>query len=156
MAVTHVCLNPHALSRVTDRERLDPALIRPGRVDQEFEFQNATPDMVNAMFQRFFATSPFYTSSRDGASGSAVLKRHAAMFAANFMSRSDYSMAQIQGYLSRFVRQDDAPMAALEQVDDFFDTDGTATDKAGGVVRRKRRAGMPTAPVLGRARSTGW
>ncbi len=37
------------------RERLDPALIRPGRIDVEVELGNATPAQLRALFLRFFA-----------------------------------------------------------------------------------------------------
>jgi chaperone BCS1 len=37
------------------RERLDPALIRPGRCDREFELGYLTPASCARMFDRFFA-----------------------------------------------------------------------------------------------------
>lgn len=40
------------------RDRLDPALIRPGRVDLQVEFPNATRGMAEEMFRRFFPGSP--------------------------------------------------------------------------------------------------
>lgn len=39
------------------RERLDPALIRPGRCDREFELGYLTPASCARMFDRFFADS---------------------------------------------------------------------------------------------------
>ena len=35
-------------------ERLDPALIRPGRVDRKIELGNATPDQAHRLFLWFF------------------------------------------------------------------------------------------------------
>jgi chaperone BCS1 len=35
-------------------EKLDPALLRPGRADRVFEFCNATPDMARRLFLQFF------------------------------------------------------------------------------------------------------
>lgn len=35
-------------------DRLDPALIRPGRADRMFEFKHADPDMAERLFLRFF------------------------------------------------------------------------------------------------------
>ena len=35
-------------------ESLDPALLRPGRVDRRFEFKNADPDMAERLFEQFF------------------------------------------------------------------------------------------------------
>jgi chaperone BCS1 len=39
------------------KEVLDPALIRPGRVDFEVEFGHATEDQIRAMWRRFFPES---------------------------------------------------------------------------------------------------
>lgn len=36
------------------REKLDPALLRPGRIDYEIEFTHATPDQVAELTSRFF------------------------------------------------------------------------------------------------------
>eukprot|EP00755_Sulcionema_specki_P011434 Sspe_Gene.7680::Locus_2600_Transcript_9_10_Confidence_0.148_Length_2979::g.7680::m.7680 len=44
------------------KEKLDPALIRPGRIDRQFEFRNGNVEQVEDMFTRFFA------SRREGAS----------------------------------------------------------------------------------------
>ena len=35
-------------------DRLDPALIRPGRVDFKFEMRNATKEQAASLFDRFF------------------------------------------------------------------------------------------------------
>ncbi len=39
------------------RDKLDPALIRPGRIDVAVELGNATPDQVRRLFLRFFPDS---------------------------------------------------------------------------------------------------
>lgn len=45
----------HMLFLTTNhRDRLDSALIRPGRVDMEVEFRSATPKQAVALFRRFF------------------------------------------------------------------------------------------------------
>lgn len=38
-------------------DKLDPALIRPGRIDSRHEFKNADPDMATRLFLRFFPDS---------------------------------------------------------------------------------------------------
>jgi chaperone BCS1 len=38
------------------KERLDPALIRPGRCDMHVELSNATFSMINRLFLKFFPT----------------------------------------------------------------------------------------------------
>lgn len=45
----------HILILTTNhRDRLDSALIRPGRVDMEVEFRSATPEQAAALFKRFY------------------------------------------------------------------------------------------------------
>jgi chaperone BCS1 len=45
----------HVLFMTTNHlELLDPALIRPSRVDRRFEFKNADPDMAERLFEQFF------------------------------------------------------------------------------------------------------
>jgi hypothetical protein len=39
------------------RDRLDPALVRPGRVDFELEFSTATQSQLRRLYQRFFPNS---------------------------------------------------------------------------------------------------
>jgi chaperone BCS1 len=39
------------------RDRLDPALIRPGRVDMEVEFREATADQLKRLYMRFFSNA---------------------------------------------------------------------------------------------------
>lgn len=36
------------------RDKLDPALLRPGRVDMEVEFRAATPDQIRRLYQAFY------------------------------------------------------------------------------------------------------
>ena len=38
-------------------DRLDPALIRPGRVDLRINFGNATPEQAKKLFERFYSTN---------------------------------------------------------------------------------------------------
>ncbi len=64
-------------------DRLDPALIRPGRCDVRIEVRNASKAQMAKMFARFF---PDATETA------------AAQFAARLPS-DELSMAQIQGHL---------------------------------------------------------
>ena len=40
------------------RERLDPALIRPGRVDVQIHLQNASKSAAGELFDQFFVSDP--------------------------------------------------------------------------------------------------
>ncbi|WP_422928786.1 BCS1 and AAA domain-containing protein [Singulisphaera sp. PoT] len=64
------------------RDQLDPAMVRPGRIDREFELKNATPDQARRIFLRFFPGE--------------------AEFAEQFADRAgdrEHSMAKLQGHL---------------------------------------------------------
>jgi mitochondrial chaperone BCS1 len=81
--------------------RLDPALIRPGRVDKMFRFGNATSLMMQKFFMSFFADFK-------------VTEEDAKEFADELgLLDSPISMAQIQVYLLEY--RDD-PVAAVRNV----------------------------------------
>lgn len=73
-------------------EKLDPALIRPGRCDRKIEFQNATVYQIEKLFDRFYDD-----------------KTMAETFAT--ACPNDVSMAQLQGHFLKF--RDD-PKRAIE------------------------------------------
>ena len=50
-------------------ERLDPALVRPGRVDRSFHLGNTTPDQARRLFEWF------YSGGRDGPRGRVLGRR---------------------------------------------------------------------------------
>ena len=79
-------------------EKLDPALIRPGRIDRLIEFGPATHDQIRQMFQAFFP----------GAHAAPDLDHLARRWAARGVS-----MAEVQRHL--LLHKDD-PLAALESV----------------------------------------
>jgi len=74
------------------REKLDPALIRPGRCDTEVLFTHATNFQKEMMFTRFFPDSPLASKFAQVADG-------------------NISMAEIQKYMMLYT---DSPQAALE------------------------------------------
>jgi chaperone BCS1 len=85
-------------------ERLDPALIRPGRIDTRVEFGHAQPDQVNRLFRQFYKA--------EGQAADATLARQADRFAALLVgSGRQYSMAAVQGHLLLHTAD---PAAALE------------------------------------------
>jgi chaperone BCS1 len=71
----------HLLMMTTNhKEQLDPALIRPGRVDVDVEFRDATTEQASAMYRRFYP----------GASGDVMFGQ---------LLPADISMAALQGHL---------------------------------------------------------
>ena len=80
--------------------RLDPALIRPGRVDAKQEIGYAEASQIERMFRRFY---PHESDT------------NARQFARNVINLGELkSIAQIQGY---FMIHKNSPEAALENVD---------------------------------------
>ncbi|KAF5378485.1 hypothetical protein D9615_007136 [Tricholomella constricta] len=103
--------------------RLDPALLRPGRIDVKLQYKLATKDQATALFLRFFArpgsaSSPTSTSAsasasleteeKDPASPSAsastttptahLITALATQFAAH-IPENEFSTAELQGFL---------------------------------------------------------
>jgi predicted ATPase len=100
-------------------ERLDPALIRPGRVDRRVELAYATPDQARRLFLWFF---------RDSGLTHAELAREADGFATQVPDRQ-ISMAAIQEHLLRHRR---SPEAAAREV--VFERSTPTTSAACGWV----------------------
>lgn len=73
-------------------DKLDPALIRPGRCDVQKEFTNAQPDQLVKMFSRFFPNSKLAEPFSKQVTG-------------------EVSMATLQGYLMKYRRD---PQAAFD------------------------------------------
>uniref|UniRef100_A0A8R1HKQ3 Mitochondrial chaperone BCS1 n=1 Tax=Caenorhabditis japonica TaxID=281687 RepID=A0A8R1HKQ3_CAEJA len=85
-------------------ERLDPALIRPGRVDRKQFFGNATDNMMRKMFERF------YHESSDSPLAEQFVRRVSEQ-------KSELSPAMIQGH---FLMHKEDPRGAAEHVNDMF------------------------------------
>jgi hypothetical protein len=82
------------------RERLDPALIRPGRADVQVYVGNASRDQARRLFQRFYPGAP---------------ARLAALFAEAIPDRQ-YSMAALQGHLQHSRDDPDRAVARLDEL----------------------------------------
>ncbi|OLL23139.1 putative mitochondrial chaperone BCS1-A [Neolecta irregularis DAH-3] len=78
-------------------EKLDPALIRPGRCDLQFEFKLTTRDEIYRIFERFY----FNVVSK------VELPNYARQFA-DLMPEQILSMAQLQGLLLQHYDRPDA------------------------------------------------
>lgn len=95
------------------RERLDPALVRPGRVDAQFEFGLASREQVRKLFLHF------YHGTAEAAAAPA-LDVLAGQFAAA-VPAATFSIAAIQGYLILHRRD---PAAAVANAAAFVQAHG--------------------------------
>ena len=80
-------------------DRLDPALLRPGRIDTKVEYYPATREQAFALFLRFFARPGTSTGSEKAVPLSlSEVKDLAAAFASHIPPRT-FSTAELQGFL---------------------------------------------------------
>jgi chaperone BCS1 len=96
-------------------ERLDPALVRPGRVDRKVELGHATPDQARRLFLWFYQGCGI---------GPAALARQADSFAAQ-VPAGKITMAAIQEHLLRHRRAPE--VAAHEAVFEDIEAGGEGT-----------------------------
>ena len=104
-----VCVNLTGITRLVDlfrlifsNYRLDPALIRPGRVDVKKCIDYASHHQLVQMFQRFFPEQP-------------IIKSH--LFADQvFNTNNAISIAQVQGYFMMFKSDPDAALESIDKI----------------------------------------
>ena len=94
-------------------ERLDAALIRPGRVDVQLEIGYATPPQIRGMFLRFFPESHELAKEFVDRVGRAEERRIKAGESAHL------SMAELQGF---FLVHKHSMQTAMEHVDQIHDS----------------------------------
>lgn len=109
-------------------ERLDPALIRPGRVDAVHLIGDATAHQIRAMFSKFYMTD--YNSSNVSTGQDGLVMKRSSM-STDLSTKLDsfidviqnsgrtVSMAQLQGHFMRFK---EAPAEAIANVADLLAT----------------------------------
>ena len=98
------------------RSRLDEALIRPGRVDLQIEFTNATKSIIHGLFQAIYSVTeidkkilrfpPEFPDDEE-------IERLANMFAEK-VPEQIFSPAEVQGFLLKFKKM---PRKAVEEVE---------------------------------------
>ncbi|ORY06295.1 mitochondrial chaperone BCS1-like protein [Basidiobolus meristosporus CBS 931.73] len=96
-------------------DHLDPALIRPGRIDVRAYFGAATNDQARELFERFYPVD-----SMNPQLDRAKQQRLAEKFAEIIPNRA-FSMAQLQGFLMSYKKR---PEAAVENAVAFVQRGG--------------------------------
>lgn len=111
------------------KEKLDSALIRPGRIDYQVQFMEATRDQVKALFFNFYKPLEHMgmgdelemesaKSRQQRLAALAVSEKNLSVLGEQFAARvpeGRYTMAQVQGVFMRH-RQD--PVSMLEALDE--------------------------------------
>ena len=92
-------------------ERLDPALIRPGRVDFKQYIGFSTENQLRGMFLNF------YPSIKDTEENTALTKMADEFAKTLAQSKGSFTPAEIQGYLMLFKN---SPQLALENVQELI------------------------------------
>ncbi|KIJ34810.1 hypothetical protein M422DRAFT_262996 [Sphaerobolus stellatus SS14] len=92
-------------------ERLDPALLRPGRIDRRIEYKYASRQQARALYMRFFPAERFSTESKDlnDSDRPKPTSRFALQYVDNVEELADifsahipeyeFSVAELQGFL---------------------------------------------------------
>lgn len=96
-------------------DTLDPALIRPGRVDQKVGFHLVDREIATQIFYYIFGQREASAQGRNESGGSRAERQ--AMEFARRIPEGKYSPAQVISYL---LRHRDAPDAALENIDSWI------------------------------------
>ncbi|KAJ3276920.1 hypothetical protein HK104_003582 [Borealophlyctis nickersoniae] len=120
-------------------EKLDPALIRPGRIDLQIYFDNATKAQVRQLFVQFFPhTSPPPVQSSSSSSSTSAssspsftddeLEELATRFAEAIPERK-FSMAKVQGFLMKFKGE---PAEAVRRVGELVEGVETSDGESEG------------------------
>jgi SpoVK/Ycf46/Vps4 family AAA+-type ATPase len=111
------------LMTTNHRERLDPALTRPGRIDVVVRVGLATRDQVQRLFAHFYQPWEAAADGADADAAAAVIERERkranemAVEFARLVPDELVSMASLQGYLLRFKLD---PRGAIDNVAAFL------------------------------------
>lgn len=109
-------------------ERLDPALIRPGRADVKLSIGNATADQARRLFERFFP-------------GQAEM---ATAFAGR-IEDGQYSMATLQHFLMQHRKDPEGAVVGADEICDQVKRDAKSQNsKVEGIAAQQHHASNPS------------
>ncbi|KAJ7252184.1 P-loop containing nucleoside triphosphate hydrolase protein [Mycena rebaudengoi] len=90
-------------------DRLDPALLRPGRIDRKVEYALSSTEQARALFMRFFPEERFPSKTEKS-----TVADLAAQFA-GAVPPGEFSTAELQGYLQGHKAQPDEAAAGVAE-----------------------------------------
>ncbi|KAG6884774.1 hypothetical protein C0993_008377 [Termitomyces sp. T159_Od127] len=124
-------------------DRLDPALLRPGRIDTKIQYKLATKEQAHALFMRFFgprspANGATSSSVEKSASPSSIPISDLATQFATHIPQHEFSTAEIQGFLLSCKKD---PQCAVERVGEWIESElSERREKAARETERKAKA----------------
>lgn len=104
-------------------DRLDPALMRPGRIDKKIEYRLATVEQATALYTRFFPSSRFINSSSNPEKDltDVDVDALAKKFGAG-VPEDEFSTAELQGFLLSHKKD---PIFAAENITSWVEHERT-------------------------------
>lgn len=120
-------------------DSLDPALIRPGRIDAKILFDFASHEMCEELFRRTIS----HETAKARAGRDPELDKHAKAFADIVGSKKEFTPAEVSGYL--IPRRSQAPKLAVDGAPEFVRvTRDVKLNGLQGETTGSKKASMPT------------
>ena len=125
-------------------DRLDAALIRPGRVDKKIEYKLATKSQARALFNRFYP--PKYATSDEK---DQKLQDRSEAFAEQ-LPEYEFTTAEIQGYLLSHKKD---PEGAVKDLQEWVECERAERERRKEVEKKEREKAKERAQRLQESRS---
>lgn len=115
-----------------DRDALDPALLRSGRIDYELEFKPAVPEQIQRLFLRFY--SDF--SCPQGSNNDAKLKEGGTADLAERFAQSleesgrNFTTADVQRHLMKRKKSPERAVSEVQELINAFREEARSQEKA--------------------------